>query len=831
VETYSKEEDSFSEPTAVATQSAAESQQNLQAPSPAPKLTVERYTPPPRLRSVPEVEGVADRADSQTASYSLMPSPRAAQAPHPEPTPKLSGLSLPPAATLPLQQPCRQAVSGQNCTHLSASEPDRRVGKVCDSGLDIQKSTILKPGFEGPPLPLQSLTSSKNFSSCGTATCAAPSPLLVIRLPRVRDLTLQQHPLMPHYGSKSPASRQSSLHKGVALPEHLAPLCQEMHSQRALGQGLHVDAKALLLWYAPYLVLASLLIGAALIPVLCGAAVEIFPVSIVIMLLFPPLHLARMVRYKRSLCVAVDYSSLAEVHLQLQAPLLRLTLAGQGMCTASLNNALHCLQQPPLLALDLGSVLRSPSARHCGICTLVWLMAQGIMWLAVDNVWADVLIMVVGTLVLVLWGCSPWTHHPQQDLVDERFGALESAFNTMLDTLRPLLGDMQDAAPLQPSTTRQNTAPNSGLSMAALQRHSAEVADASWLAQAVLQDDDSSASLDSKVWSVRLLTSERLTLRAELRLTPVPMARPEKGTVVGGHLPQQYSLQITCHLAGVELRTNKVLSSSTTTLGRSVAAAADHCQPVSPTHSRGAVPSLWNQYFDSSAQAQLQQAARRRQDDEVSCSLASISTASTLRTRGGQVDEAALQRGLSMVRSLAAKRNCPLELFSGPARRPPKAAADDFALLLGVQQEDPLSAAKGFVEMPLRLKLWTKATRMLRSGNAVLEPLQGDKDTNGLLHSSVDLNRLCRSGAHVSGSGPMESIGNRARNHADSPRSDASSVCSDVEVDLQPNSYLQHMQGARHDSPTIKHVVVLFDTVKERALCQKMLREAKLTIA
>jgi len=293
-------------------------------------------------------------------------------------------------------------------------------------------------------------------------------------------------------------------------------------------------------------------------------------------------------------------------------------------------------------------------------------------------------------------------------------------------------------------------------------------------------------------------------------------------------------------------------SAHATTLGKSAAGSIEIPTATNP-HSDGSHGSSFAWAMASAARAGREQWGQRRLDDD----LASVSTASTLR-RGGanQPDEASLHFAMAMVAGLYMHKNAPLEIFRAGtlgAILPPKGTFDEPSLLLALQGDKVMLCA--IAEQPSGAEQVLSSTGARCSScfhvcrqKPLIPPGPGFKDCFGVLHSAVEIHRLCTSGdqdfeqdAHDGmpitplTAAMSPSISSPPRRHPSrrpaesfdisSPRStEASGALSDVdELDRSP-SHAGSVLGPDGGNYQ-KYIAVVFDSPENRELCLDVLRE------
>jgi len=250
----------------------------------------------------------------------------------------------------------------------------------------------------------------------------------------------------------------------------------------------------------------------------------------------------------------------------------------------------------------------------------------------------EVIVSVFAIICFIVFGCTPYVVRCRSGLVDLRFIELEAAINSMLDALRPLLREPFDGCEPGVHTSAQRS-----FSDAALPSSGRDV-----------QKDSQCKS--KRYFSVRVITSRRLTLRANLQVNC------NSDDLTAG-------CYVASPLSGFQLAAARVAIVTPTDLGRHAAASLMGSAHALARHRRESRSQGWG-----------------RQDDDVSVSGVSISTASTLRRNGHQVDEASLSQALNLVTGICARQYEPLELLRtsrAGSLVPTKATVDEPAALLG----------------------------------------------------------------------------------------------------------------------------------------------------
>lgn len=305
--------------------------------------------------------------------------------------------------------------------------------------------------------------------------------------------------------------------------------------------------------------------------------------------------------------------------------------------------------------------------------------------------------------------CRPLCEPQRVEQTGARLIALEAAFNTLLDMLRPLLGP-------EAATSKVNGAACMGSSPLGRTRSSLR------------------GQLDLPALSARLVTTDLRTLRVSL-------------SVEAGWGPAA-ALVMRCPLTDFSIVVTGCLASAVPTelLGPSSGP---------PCSAHGASQTL-QQWRKNSFATLMEEAAvcgharpsQRCQDDEASLSAASLSTASTMRPGGpcGATDEATWAKSLAGITAITSRKKAPLEAFrTAPAGVvapvvPTKASAGEAVLLLQLLPDSarifpgpqpPSRARQGAVP-------WWRFD--LKSGMG--DPITGSEDF-GVLHAPWDLRKLC----------------------------------------------------------------------------------------
>jgi len=355
----------------------------------------------------------------------------------------------------------------------------------------------------------------------------AVQPPLVVHLTHIQDLRIAPGVLV---GTKVPAYSQL----GCLL-----------HEQRALGKSLHrTDVVALLRWYLPYLMLVAAHVGAI---VVAGLMKETLLLCMPLFVALPVLHYLRCWRCDWLLCKAVDSGALVEFLEQLKAPLgwgtsnqffaATLTAAMQAFQPAPQKLVVHPRQRfstTPVITAGVGMVL-------LGIFRVLRLIS-----IAVPPE-ADLAISSVALVILVVFGCSPLSTRPRSSEADLRLSVIEAAFNALLDTLRPLMGDTRAAGLGAGTKLPQPPLP---------------------LAMTEVPQGTEAASQSR--FSVRLVTSDRNTLRATLHICgPSQQQKPSKRE------PGAAAMCVSCALGGFSILAEHLEGATPMDLGASAAGAGE----------------------------------------------------------------------------------------------------------------------------------------------------------------------------------------------------------------------------------------------------------------
>jgi len=632
----------------------------------------------------------------------------------------------------------------------------------------------------GPPMSLlvnASLLKSGLANESQQAPTTPQRVAAVVRLARCQDLL-------------APACSRNQTAVHLCLEYH--ELCRQLHLQRSLG-ATRADLAASVRWYVPYAVL-GLLVGLALVTMF-RHSLWLLPLTALAIIILTMVHFARLERCDRLLRCAVDLGAIGDMRNQLRSPLG--WASGDGLFHSVLVCALQSLRGPSSVPL-IASPGWQPARRS------VWVTAGLLLALAIGAVgtrfaaasgglpmwdWIGPALSTVSIAACVLCGCSPGVARPRQEEADFRLMEVETAVNTLLDVLRPLLLQHRDAG-----------------------RHSAPP-----IPRPLLEERGPV--------SVRLVTSSMSTLRGFLCVSPAKDDTPA-------------TLRIICPLAGLFFTTDQVSSATTTDLsGPGV-----HAGSLTGLGANTNSPSLWL----ASGFGAHPMRDRRRQDDEVSLSLASASTASTLNCRDGtQVDEASMILGMSVASGLCSQAQRPFEVFrvhNSGGFMPPKAAAAEPALLFALPQESvrELTAARQRKAASCLCNTALSGCKWRRCSSSTSTPTSSQHptlDNFGVLRTSADLCKLCELSSNADrvfasvGGGPGTPVGfgsgtdsPRSSEAVASPRSEgeASSPASAQDI---PSWLRQYLNGC---GTTSMHLVVIFDRKVDLDIVFALLRSSQL---
>lgn len=319
---------------------------------------------------------------------------------------------------------------------------------------------------------------------------------------------------------------------------------------------------------------------------------------------------------------------------------------------------------------------------------------------------------------------------------------------------------------------------------------------------------------------------------------------------------------MTCALGDFSLSSGSLEAASRTDLGAGAAGVAE-LPSGEAGGGGGAGPGLNVSAWAAIVASRIGPQSRRRQEDELSSSMASCSTASTLKRGGnGQVDEAALHLAMAMVSAMSRRHTQPLEVFAargGGAIVPPKAPVDEPTLLLGfspqrLRMAKCLELRTGHQHEASRVDDTAPVARASPSSAlpalrrlcvAVCHPDTGAspvaaEDIHGVLRCHQELHRLCASAAAAERHaalprriGLAAGLGTGAVEQRDSPFSPCASdgSLSDLdECDSRTSSPVRPTSRGSTSSAT-RYLAVIFDSQHERDRCLAALREAKIAPA
>jgi len=307
-------------------------------------------------------------------------------------------------------------------------------------------------------------------------------------------------------------------------------------------------------------------------------------------------------------------------------------------------------------------------------------------------------------------------------------------------------------------------------------------------------------------FAVRLISVERQTLRGVLSVIEQPWDASQEAP--------NFQMLLSCPLADTELVATGLEGALACELGRCAAGDAD--ESISPiAHQETSGLGLANWALGRAGPGRS--GTRRRQDDEMSTSLASVSTASTFK-RGGKdsIDQASLQLALGMVAAMSSQRSHPLQVFcssAGGCLLPPKAPADEPSLVLAMTEEH-LSFTRG------------------RSTSK--------KDSFGVVRELSEIRQLCEDqacdeeGGSFRHSATIQVSQLSLDIHCDSPRSFAASEgdsdeelgCSDDSPSKWPSSpsTARRTRYSKLFNSASRHVAIVFDSFSARDTCLARLR-------
>eukprot|EP00928_Gymnodinium_smaydae_P045473 TRINITY_DN30309_c0_g1_i1.p1 TRINITY_DN30309_c0_g1~~TRINITY_DN30309_c0_g1_i1.p1 ORF type:complete len:1168 (-),score=137.41 TRINITY_DN30309_c0_g1_i1:506-4009(-) len=688
-----------------------------------------------------------------------------------------------------------------------------------------------------------------------SALASAPRPPLVVRLPRCRDLGGDWGDFSRDVVSPPPFLLLGGTHKTGAQVMEYKELCRELRSQRALGAQL-IDMAALLRWYLPYLFFAAIYVGACA-PIKLP---EYAAFAALCIILITGLHALNLAWRDRLLLAAVDLGATADVRTQLRPPLGGWG-DGDAIFASMLSQAMNEITIPrPQHGLLLGPPQRRFPRRSLALalCLILLLgITRGVRALLVeagDDSFAgalafgqdehsvqitELVIAILAVLISVFFGCAPNLARPRTVEADARLASLEAAFGAMLDALRPLLAVAVRELP--PSPGDSDICGGDASAMGA----------------------DQWAKLLAETFSVRLLTSDRLTLRATAQVVI---------------MNQQAALCISCPLADFTIVAPLIDQAVKTNLGRSAAAITELLSaPFDIGFSGNGMTSSLSLTSWAAALVSSRQGPRRgQQDDEVSISIMSASTASTLNRGGtGTRDEFALHFAMGTVTALGRRQCQPLEAFKlNPSVftsrycgvLPPKISDDEPSLLLSLgisglrldgggepPQDSKLSLchrvcsrlATFLVRRLSRLSACCKRSRApSKSANADHDDASAlIRETHGVLRTAEELRLLtcslleAQSRRHTPASPTIP----------DSPPDSSVSVGSSDDESVGhrgcAGSYGLRANARRYQSPTRPHLsasggnstrsqpchlALIFDTYKDRDRYHKLLQDVQL---
>jgi len=602
-------------------------------------------------------------------------------------------------------------------------------------------------GFAMSPVREVSTPSSSPAKKVALSAFGSRAP--VVRLTRIHDLSLVE-----------------SRSLGVTVPAY-SLLGQRLHEQRMLRSKfqLHnLDFVALLRWYVPYCLVAFAYSG---IVQLAGGFSQTLLFTVPLFIMIPLAHCVRLAKSDHQLHTAVDAGAIVEFQAQIKS-----LVESSGVIAATLGSALPAFRKTSLRLIKLPRMQLSVHTSVCASAILVLLLclraARALTDMNSASVEVEALTTYVAMIILVLVGCWPYGVRDRAWEADIRLLTLEAGFNCMLDSLRPLMGDL-----------------NGGI-----------------LPSPMFPTPSGNPLLSSMLFPVRLISTDRNTLRAYI------------------HAPGDSSkLVVSCPLGNFALTAERVQSVFPTILGISAAN-----------------PTLWNGGMGSPSSGQGLSAMaatvginlgggrqRRREDDEYSTSLASVSTASTLKRIGGnQPSEASLKLAMNMVAELN-RHGEPLEAFRAHQNAgmvPPKAPVDEPSLLFALLEDHVrfmLSAGPDHTHSAAQVAGGTEdGCRSCCSRQCAAGALEAE-DRFGVLRSRDSLERLCTSPPTTAGT-PAQ-FGTPSRPTATPlgrfSDSDSDGFLSDEEPKPNPaDTYIKETCGEFS-----KHLAVLFDSVEERDRC------------
>jgi len=636
----------------------------------------------------------------------------------------------------------------------------------------------------------------------------APRAPLLVRLARVHDLedaSISGSPLPPLLALSGFAMKP-----GPVTCEY-KELSRQLCSQRVLG-AQHPAKKALFWWYLPYVCAASLYLKACLFIAFSEYALAVLPLCAILV----AAHFVRLGWFDRLLLAAVDSSAASDARAQLRPAL---GWDGEHGFSAMLMAALREISAPQglLLAQPNRQFPRTPMAYSAVVVALLCTARlfrhvalgedNGDEEIGRDMMAIEAGIAVLAVAVLILFGCTPRVAQQRALEADLRLAQLEAAFNAMLDALRPLL--IEPPRELPPSQvvdlTNQAIFPSFGLT--------------------------ETTQLAHESFSVRLVTQQRLTLRATLQ-------------VHAGQEAVGSAMWVTCSVADFSIMASALVGFTPTDLG---AAAAGTVEMLDNQHDNGIVGNTIGLSMSGWAAAVV--STRQRGDDDARTDV-TASTASTLRSQGrGMKDEAAMHLAMGTVTALSHRRCIqPLEVFRActyGAIVPPKTPDDEPALLLTIAA-DNLMLARGCdpstsscssstsidpSAKSSRLSRWVRRLTLL-AGGAQAESREM-KDIHGVLRTQQEMRKLCSSGGKLKLAASSMLVRPRARSDASSAESADSEDDVNERRPITPSSpsKAKNIVGATSSGSSLnppKHMALVFDTYSERNRCVALLQSVRL---
>eukprot|EP00929_Paragymnodinium_shiwhaense_P044524 TRINITY_DN22830_c0_g3_i2.p1 TRINITY_DN22830_c0_g3~~TRINITY_DN22830_c0_g3_i2.p1 ORF type:complete len:1290 (+),score=236.41 TRINITY_DN22830_c0_g3_i2:276-4145(+) len=746
------------------------------------------------------------------------------------------------------------------------SSPDkdaRKGGQAAFFPEPVKKQVVFDSGLS---LAMDGSGAGKKITL--SALAGAPKPPLVIRLARLQDLrdAGYLHSAARRSGSAAMGGAPfDNLHfpgpGGLVLPGgagrptpqlgEYKELCSELHLQRILdafsgGLSLRpaVDKKAVLFWYLPYAIIAGVYLQVCYFAGLASeAALAVYPLLVSLL----GLHMMRLSWFDRVLWATIDACAASDFRSQLREHAGGFAASGEGMFVASLTSAVRDLASPQ------GLLLSKPKRRDLPrrplywsawllsvLCAMRFLRASLGVDEGEDGLTSLATIELVSTVALVVahvvFGCAPTGMRRRSLEVDVRMAELEAFLNTLLDTLKPLLQD--PPRPMPP-------------------------------ALGALSDYSYGKGSEGEPVSLRLITSDRRTMRAELRIAPVAQDGAEH-------------VVVSCPIGRFSLVAASLRGLTPTDLGRSAAwtpglalelAAGSPLADVAGL-SLAANPSLSHRGSGSavaglsglsmSAWATAMVSSRqnnplRSRDDEasLSASQATASTASTLRHAGGggSKDEAMLHLAMGAVTALSRQRCEPLEVFRQDDYRgisPAKMTMEEPALLLAMSVEDvrvrkgaaaaealsvAAEAGGALVATPPR-RQWLSGllggrspAAWLPSGWSAAQASaagggEASVDNFGVLRIAQDLRSLCRSEGPSLLRSPASSIVD-GRSRLSTSDSEWSSDDDQTELRKGSPSKAGTQRGKGVHTAVAQsevHLALVFDSYAERDRCSRLLQ-------